>query len=203
MRAAPRPEIRLPIRPQTDDEFQMPTAAKGILRARNYELIHPAPNVCVAHGQITAEHRSTHFSSVPVLPFTGPGYPRWKRITCFIAFWQIVEWNRIRAQSLFLWDEWPFCDECLLHRRKRFGCSLLAIVAGVLLFCTLFALRGRGEDALMTIVFFSSVAVFFAGLFTLPQTDKLAHGRVAMDGSALIVSNPHPDFEGAVAQTTP
>ncbi|SEM15100.1 hypothetical protein SAMN05444583_12429 [Rhodococcus maanshanensis] len=139
---------------------------------------------------------------MPVLPFTGPGYPRWKRITCFIAFWQIIEWNRIRAQSLFLWDEWPFCDECLRYRRRRFGFSLLAFVAGIFLFCTLFALRGRGEDGMMTIIFFSSVAVFVAGLFSLPQTDKLAHGRVAMDGSALIVSNPHPDFEGEITQAT-
>ncbi|WP_280760894.1 hypothetical protein [Prescottella agglutinans] len=96
---------------------------------------------------------------------------------------------------------WPLCARCEARRRRCLrAAAILAACGPVLIMVSiglgLADLRGSATTAaFVTGLVFLPVALAF---LTATRPDKLFHAEATPDGSAVVVTDPHPNFAAAV-----
>ncbi|WFR71730.1 hypothetical protein P9209_23670 [Prescottella defluvii] len=162
-------------------------------------LAMPVPGICVAHG-LPATNTATFLvrpyhkimndsyrDAVPILPG---------------GFWDLLtnSLSRLREQPS-VQTTWPLCSRCEARRSRCLrAAAILAACGPVLIMVSvglgLADLRGPATTAsFLTGLAFLPLALAF---LTATRPDKLFHAAATPDGSAVIVTDPHPKFAAAI-----
>lgn len=179
-------------------------AVTGSDQRRELTLAAPLPTVCVVHGQPASTTRTAWIRPHNKLTVDLPRGV-WSYFPGGSPFWQAMEnlAKRLREQPVVR-AEWPLCSRCASGLfRRRLSAAILATV-GTLAFVGTIVLGFVGiRGPSVTAAFIAgpcaialSVPVFYA-----TRPEKLLHATATPDGTAVIVTDPHPNFAAAVRAT--
>lgn len=160
------------------------------------------PEICVEHG-LSATNTATTWIRPPrkitddlskgVSSYIPGGIgPFWKGVSN--SFNRLQHGPAVRA-------EWPLCIRCESRRSRglRSASALAALGTALIILAVVIAVADL-EGLIVS-------AMFVIGLLALPASvallhtirpERLFHATAAPDGSAVIVTDPHPDFAAAV-----
>ena len=159
------------------------------------------PAVCVVHGQ-----PATTTTTAWIRPHTKVtvDLPRgaWSYFPGGVPFWQAME-NLVRRlrEEPAVRTEWPLCSRCAggLFRRRLLAAILatagaLAFVGTIIL--GFVGIRGPGVTAAF-VGALCAIALSVPVAYT-TRAERILHATATPDGSAVIVTDPHPAFAAAV-----
>ena len=101
---------------------------------------------------------------------------------------------------------WPVCERCSALVRRRALLTRTTLTTGVAaVVVSVLVAAVAGSNPWLTIPFLGGAALVVASLFLAGRVSMLAvtGAHAALDGSGVIVDDPHPAFRAAVAASFP
>lgn len=162
-----------------------------------HTLAAPLPAVCAVHGS-----RAGH--SVAVLLRTSPKEEIDVRRYLLGGFLEILATSLSRlVDAPAVQAEWPVCEPCERKRRRHLRGAAVVSAVGIVLVVVAMALAVADLRGVV------ATTAFVSGLVAQPvavlllhavRPQKLLHAAATPDGSAVIVTDPHPAFAAAARE---
>ncbi|WP_422332322.1 hypothetical protein [Rhodococcus sp. (in: high G+C Gram-positive bacteria)] len=179
-----RSDVRLGVRPQ---DIDLDGAGHLTRRWADHLLLleRPAPHVCAVHGEPELERKETTILSDPA--------PRTRLMS------GAKDSSRPSGRYVVA-VEWPICGRCVSRRRlwRKAAFGALAAFAGAVTVLVIAAQAVEKNDAVLSLSFFAAFGLFFLAVKLNYRATLIAGVSLALDGSAVLVRQAHPDFARSV-----
>ncbi|MDH6680565.1 hypothetical protein M2284_004794 [Rhodococcus sp. LBL1] len=186
--------------PTTAYSIVLHTALADEAGTKQYRLPKtPVPGVCAKHGL-----PATKTVAVLVRPKReiGPGIKHDIRRYLLGGFWELIANSATQLRDgPAVQTEWPLCSRCETKRRWCLRSAAILAAGGVVLVLVAIGLGAADlRGPLTTTAFLAGLIAQPFALLLLHTTGpgKLLHATATPDGSAVIVTDPHPNFAAAV-----
>lgn len=187
----------------TPDSIALPTVIRGAgERGASRVLAAPLPHICSVHGEhaerfatVTVRPRHHVLDDVPRdLRAYLPGSPGPSWALASKGARRLTDPRAVQAS-------WPLCARCSRSRlfSVRGGVALAALGATLVVLAVCVAATGiRGPVAVTALMTGLAALPLSVPLLYRSTPQRMFHATAAPDGSAVIVTDPHPDFAAAV-----
>jgi hypothetical protein len=153
---------------------------------------HGVPNMCVAHGQPTADR-------IVVRIYSRPPFWLYLLVPLGGVILAVIVWYAIRRTMVAVW---PYCPSCRVLRIRNVVLAVMLGVAGGL--GVPFAVTAYDGSGLVVFLLAASALCLLVGLGYAGRssTTAIAGAELSRDGQWVLVRRPPPAFAATVAQWT-
>lgn len=180
--------VRFPVRERTRDANN-----QRLLRHIREPAVE-TPNVCVRHGLPGRRSKMLNTRSKPRLP--EDDYPLGERIyTKIFGNTQMGRAFDRLSMTFFTTSKWEICSKCERYLLLRRLLSVLLFILPVLAFSVPVASWADGiHGAIRELMIIVGIALLIPFMRSVSTHPELTRAVTAVDGTALVVRDPHPDY---------
>ncbi|MBD8505791.1 hypothetical protein HT102_04740 [Hoyosella sp. G463] len=160
----------------------------------SYELVTSLPAVCVPHGQSSSRSHEFVVESYP-----RPSFGIWE--VPFRTVFHRAE-QRMRGKA-WLHADFAMCDRCVARLQFFYWRAIAFVLLGIAALIAFWIGAGMADTPrIFMLPLFAGILLIWGGIVSLrsARAKNLFGAELLVDGSAMVLENPHPAFVASVLQ---